>query len=98
MTLNERQTYLGSWQFLCNCERCDYEKNCEPSPIKLAIEKDPAFKYIVDTCQKTECREINWECGNRKKLKQRCIEFLDKYGHHAWTPEIQTVVHCFTLH
>lgn len=98
MTLKERQSYLNGWNFQCNCERCEYERKQESSPIKSAIEADPAFQYVINTCQEKECWEINWGSGKRNMLKKQCIEFLGKYGHMNWTPEIQTVVHCFTLH
>lgn len=98
MTLNERQKNLASWNFKCECERCVYEMKQESNPIKSVIEADPAFQYVKRTCQEKECRLINWESGKRSTLKSHCIEFLGKYGHLNWTPEIQTVVHCFTLH
>lgn len=98
MPLNERQMNLASWNFTCQCERCEYEMKHGTSPIKSVIEADPAFQYVKKTCQEKECRIINWESGKRSTLKKQCVKFLGKFGHMNWTPEIQTVVHCFTLH
>lgn len=98
MPLKQRQEYLENWDLRCICERCEFEKTYQPSPAKSAIEADAAFQYVINTCQEKECKAINGECGKRKKLKQQCIQFLNKFGHISWTPEIQLVVHCFTTH
>lgn len=98
MALDERRTNLAHWNFICECERCEYEKKHESSPIKSIIASDSAFQYVKEVCLANECRLVNWECGKRSLLKKQCVKFLGEFGHMNWTPEIQTVVDCYTLH
>lgn len=66
--------------------------------MKSAIEADPAYQYVIETCQERKCKAINGDCGKRDLLKQRCIQFLNKFGPLGWTPEIEFVIHCFAAH
>lgn len=97
----ERQQALKTWDFECKCERCkhgDSKPAAEPSPTKKAMKSDKSFQYITLTCRNTKCKATNTENGKRTKLKQECKKFLRQFGHLKWSPEIQIVTHCFTLH
>ena len=64
-----------------NANGVNTKKKQESNPIESAIEADPTFQYVISTCQEKECRDVNWESGKRKMLKQQCIRFLEKIGH-----------------
>lgn len=46
MPSKQRRKYLEIWHFTCNCERYEFEKTYQPSPMKSSIETDPTFQYV----------------------------------------------------
>lgn len=100
----QRQTALDTWSFKCKCVRCepkhvvDITAAREYNELRLKMKSDSGFGFIRLHCHKENCEAENFACGNRKKLKNECKIFLQKFAHSIWSPEISFVTHCFALH
>lgn len=83
-TKEQKSKLKSKWGFECKCEKC------EPSHAPLdrnMIKSDPCYKYVVEN-QHNESAIIR---GNR-------VEFLNKYGRLAWSPEIELVFKVYGRH
>ncbi|XP_055306392.1 SET and MYND domain-containing protein 4-like [Sitodiplosis mosellana] len=86
---NERKAELKSrWGFDCKCERC--EPTRAPIDRKMTT-SDPCYKYVVKNQQIVDVRNQT----ESAIIKKKCIEFLNKYGRSAWSPEIELVFNVF---
>ncbi|XP_031623772.1 uncharacterized protein LOC116341058 [Contarinia nasturtii] len=97
---DSRRKALKMWGFDCKCVRCEAPRrpSLRSNDDNKKIIVDPSFKYIMENCQKSYCRESNCDFGIRPKLKRECVQILQRFGHLVLTPEINFVRHCFTLH
>lgn len=94
-----RQKKLRLWRFECKCARC--EPDDWPASVVQCpgtVEIDPSFKYIMANCQLGYCKASNTELGNRSRLKNECVKFLQRFGHLALAREVRFVRRCYTLH
>lgn len=96
---SHRKKALKTWGFECTCDRCvskmdqKYFRNeCEK------MKSNPSLMYVLEYCQKSYCKASNTELGYRRRLKEECKQFLQEFGHLVWSPEINFVTHCYTLH
>lgn len=84
----KRQASLkNQYQFDCKCDKCEPQcKSIDRAPMKA----DTNFRYLLD------CAEVNInDKAQRTEHKQKCIDFLHKYGHLPWSEELEYVLHCF---
>lgn len=86
-----RQTYLRDiCEFECKCERC------VTSTMPIELEKmttDLCYQYVRKNGNKMKCSKV--ESGDLKMMLEKCIEFLDKFGHTTWSSELDFVVKCY---
>lgn len=82
----ERQDFLRKYfNFTCKCRRCDPEFQ----PINsLIILLDPAFKLILEM----EKRATSLTSSERLFLRQKCFEFMRKFGHNSTSKEVHFVI------
>lgn len=75
---------LDFYQFDCNCSRC---VPCFNEDDHERIKSDPDFESIASfNVQHLVIKRL------RTEFKQRCCNFLNKYGHLPWTEEIHMVM------
>lgn len=87
-TEERQQKFKSSWDFRCNCEKCDPTNEAIDSVL---ITTDPCYHFLLENF----CIE-----GNPKQLTilmGKCISFLNKHGQTRWLMETQTVVTIFIL-
>lgn len=89
-TEQRQQQMKNIWGFDCKCDKC--KDSCNPIESD-AMKADPSLKYVI---RNYDNNQILNDTTKRIQLKKQCIKFLKKYGHHAWTSELDFIINCFT--
>lgn len=82
----QRQEKLKtSWGFLCECERCDNTLVDKTSVDLELIASDLCYRFVIDNYQHEN------EAEPQDEIMEKCISFLNKYGHSEWSLDIFTM-------
>lgn len=81
--VHRRAELLQRYNFDCKCDRC--EPHCSKSD-RLLMASDPNFEFV----------KLNRRSKNSALALQKCIAFLNQYGHLPWAQEMGIVLDIFT--
>lgn len=74
------------YDFNCKCDKC--EPHCSKCD-RMLMASNPNFQFLNAT-------QLQKKTGNSANLKDKCIAFLNEYGHLPWSKEIDIVLNIFT--
>lgn len=90
MTFQDRSKIIkDKWNFCCNCEKCVQTKWI--SDDNETFESD--FKKLIDARKELDLQNK----PPYAKLKERCTQFLNEYGHMPLSPNIDEILNLHTL-
>lgn len=88
-TTKERQEMLKKqYDFECKCDKC--VPRCSLSD-RDRMKSHESFKYLM---KNTAAATGNLKSSERRR-KQKCIEFLNKFGYLPWCEELDAVIDAF---
>lgn len=101
-----RQTYLRDiCEFNCKCERC--VTSTMPKELE-EMKTDPCYQYVRKAANKMDCCTFGPDVrvlrlcscstvtrSDSKMMLEKCMEFLNKFGHTTWSLELEFVVNCY---
>lgn len=76
---------LSKFNFLCKCDKC--EPHCLQAD-RLAMKSNPDFQFMRVALMQQQF--------NISNLKEKCVEFLQTFGHLPWSDEIEVALKIYT--
>lgn len=87
-TANRQDHIKKKFDFECKCDKCIPKKLSHREMLMRSRDQD--YQYIYRN-QDSDYKLVD---EKRYAMKQRCISFLNKYGH-SLSPEIELALNCY---
>lgn len=86
-TMERQEMLMQQYEFNCKCDKC--VPHCD-STDRERMKSDPNYQYLM----RSVTAGGNVKSSERRR-RQKCIEFLNKFGHLPWSQELDDVIDAF---
>lgn len=87
-TRQRQEILLKQWGFICKCDKC--VPHCSEADRRM-MKSDPCFKALLPSAS-FEFYDVT----DFPQLTNKCVPFLQKYGHLPWSEEMDVVLKAYT--